>query len=126
MQCTRKEHITKGGNTTRVMAWEKREHGGLHYTRSKKVNGRVIREYVGGGILGEASARMDADERQQREGEAALWREERERLETLDGLTEELYEAAEVLAKAALLADGYHQHKRGEWRKRRGKQSPKE
>ena len=108
------------------MAWEKRERGGLYYTRSKKDNGRVIREYVGGGILGEASARLDADERQRREEKAALWREERERLEALDGQTEELYEAAEVMAKAALLGAGYHQHKRGEWRKRRGKQSPRD
>jgi hypothetical protein len=108
------------------MAWEKRERGGLYYTRSKKVNGRVIREYVGGGALGEVSARMDAEERRHREEEAAHWKEERERLEALDGLTKELYEAAEVLAKAALLAGGYHQHKRGEWRKRRGRQSPKD
>jgi hypothetical protein len=108
------------------MAWEKRERGGLYYTRSKKVNGRVVREYVGGGLLGEVSAQMDAEERRQRVKEAALWSEERERLEALDGLTEELYEAAEVLSKAALLAGGYHQHKRGEWRKRRGRQSQKD
>ena len=46
-------------------------------------------------------------------------------MESLDSLTEELYEAAEVLAKATLVAAGYHQHKRGEWRKKRGHQSPK-
>jgi hypothetical protein len=108
------------------MAWEKRERGGLYYTRSKKVNGRVVREYVGGGHLAEVTARMDAEERRHREEEAALWRKERERLEALDGLTEELYEAGEVLAKAALLAAGYHQHKRGEWRKRRGARNAKD
>ena len=31
--------------------WERRERGGLYYTRSRKEGGRVIREYVGGGIL---------------------------------------------------------------------------
>ena len=108
------------------MAWEKRERGGPYYTRSKKVNGRVIREYVGGGALGEIAARMDTLERRQREEEAALWREERERLEALDGITEELYEAAETLANATLVAAGYYRHKRGEWRKRRGNQSPKD
>ena len=108
------------------MAWERRERGGAYYTRSRKVNGRVIREYVGGGTLGEIAARMDALERLRREEEAALWREERERLEALDGLTEEVCEAAEVLAQAALVAAGYHQHKRGEWRKRRENQSPKD
>ena len=115
---------TEGGNTTGVMAWEKRERGGPYYTRSRKVDGRVVREYVGGGILGEIAARMDAHERRQREEAATFWREEREHLEALDGLMEELWEAAEVLSRAALLASGYHQHKRGEWRKKRGDQSP--
>jgi hypothetical protein len=105
--------------------WERRKRGGLYYTRSRKVDGRVVREYVGGGVLGEIAARMDADERRLREVEAALWIKEREGMETLDGLTEELYEAVEVLAQAALVAAGYRQHKRGEWRKRRGIRSPK-
>jgi len=105
--------------------WERRKRGGLYYTRSRKVDGRVVREYVGGGVLGEIAARMDADERRLREVEAALWIEEREGMETLDRLTEELYEAVEVLAQAVLVAAGYRQHKRGEWRKRRGIRSPK-
>ena len=104
--------------------WERRERGGLYYTRSRKVNGQVVREYVGGGVLGQLAALMDADERRRREEEAALWREKRQSLEALDGLAEELYEAVEVIARAALLAAGYHQHNRGEWRKRRGKQNP--
>jgi hypothetical protein len=108
-----------------VSPWERRERGGLYYTRSKKVKGEVVREYVGGGALGEIAARMDALERRQREEQAASWKEERERMEALEAPVEELCEAAEVLAKAALVAAGYHQHKRGEWRKRRGTQSPK-
>jgi|SRR5215207_4144826 len=104
------------------MPWEKRERGGFYYTRTKKVNGKVVREYVGGGILGELAARLDALERNQQKEEAAAWKEEREQMEALEAPVEELCEAAETLAKAALVADGYHQHKRGEWRKRRGKQ----
>jgi len=101
------------------MAWEKRKRGGAYYTRSRKVNGRVVREYVGGGALGELAALIDAQERQRREEEAAAWQEERERLEELAGLVDEFCEAVETVARATLLAAGFRQHNRGEWRRRR-------
>jgi hypothetical protein len=101
------------------MAWERRERGGPYYTRSRKVNGKVVREYVGGGLLGQIAARMDAEERRRREEEAAAWKEERERLEELAGLADELCEGVEVIAWAALLAAGFRRHKRGDWRRRR-------
>jgi hypothetical protein len=99
--------------------WERRERGGRYYTRSRKVNGRVVREYVGTGPLAEFVAQMDALKRLRREERAKAWREERESLEALDRSLEELYEAARVLTQATLLTAGFHQH-RGEWRKRRG------
>jgi hypothetical protein len=102
--------------------WERRERGGLYYTRSRKEGGKVIREYVGGGLLGELAARMDAEERRLREQEKVSRREARERLDALAASVEELCEAAEVLARAALIASGYHRHNRGEWRKRREQQ----
>ena len=99
--------------------WERRERGGLYYTRSRKVNGKVVREYVGGGVPGEIAARMDALKRRERDEEAATWKEEREQMEALEAPVEELCEAAEMLTKATLLASGYRQHNRGEWRKKR-------
>src|SRR5215212_8141388 len=101
------------------MAWERRERGGAYYTRSRKVNGKVVREYVGTGVLGELAALMDAEKRERREEEAASWREEKRNLEALVAPVEELHDAVEVLARAALIASGYHCHNRGEWRKRR-------
>jgi hypothetical protein len=103
--------------------WEKRERGGRYYCRSRKEGGRVVREYVGSGFLGELAARMDAEERRRREEREAGEREERERLDALAAPVEELCEAAEVIARAALIASGYHQHNRGEWRKRRGRRT---
>ncbi len=108
------------------MAWERRERGGPYYTRSKKVNGRVVREYVGGGVLGELAALMDAEERLQRGAEEAAWREERERLEELAGLVDESCEAVEAITRAALLAAGFRRHNRGEWRKPRDRETGKE
>jgi hypothetical protein len=101
------------------MAWERRKRGGLYYTRSKKIGGRVIREYVGSGPLAELAVLMDEEDRLRREEEAEAWRDDRERLEALEAPIAELCEITETLAQAALLAAGYHQHKRGEWRKRR-------
>ena len=97
--------------------WERRERGGLYYTRSRKEGGRVLREYVGGGVLGELAARTDEIERRERE-RAAADREERKMLEALDAPLTEAWEATETLFRAALVAAGYRQHNRGEWRKR--------
>jgi hypothetical protein len=105
------------------MGWESRQRGGLYYTRSRKENGRVVREYIGGGILGELAAQMDALERERREEQAARWKEEQEELDALEAPVEELSEASDLLVRAALLASGYRQHNRGEWRLRR---EPKE
>jgi hypothetical protein len=99
--------------------WERRERGGLYYTRSREEGGRVVREYVGAGPVAELAAKTDALKRLRHEEEAKAWREERESLEALDRPVEELCETAEILARATLLAAGYHQHHRSEWRKKR-------
>jgi hypothetical protein len=100
------------------MAWERRERGRRYYTRSRRVEGRVVREYVGGGALGELAACTDAEERERREAEASRERAEVQRLEELATPVLELCEVAEVLARAHLIAAGWHRHK-GEWRRRR-------
>ena len=79
----------------------------------------MVREYVGGGILGHLAALQDAQERRRREEEATLWKEERERLEALVAPVEDLCEAAEILYRAALLSAGFRRHQRGEWRRKR-------
>ena len=79
----------------------------------------MVREYVGGGALGQLAAQMDAQERQRREEEAAAWREDRERLEGLAALLDAFCEDVETVARAALIAAGFRRHKRGEWRKSR-------
>ncbi len=99
--------------------WERRERGGLYYTRSRKEGGRVVREYVGGGEQGELAARIDAEKRQRHQEERAEQNAERERFAALIAPLEELCEAAEVIARATLFAAGYRQHNRGEWRKTR-------
>ena len=102
------------------MGWESRGRGKRrYYTRSRWVDGRVIREYVGCGLLGEIAALEDEYKRRQREEEAAFWKEEKERLEAGAAFLDELAEVSEVLLRAHLLASGFHKHK-GQWRRKRG------
>jgi hypothetical protein len=101
------------------VGWEKRERGGRYYTRSRRVEGRVVREYIGGGLAGEIAAEADRIERERREAEELRQRHELERLEALSARVEELHEAAAILARAHLIAAGCHRHK-GEYRRARG------
>ena len=103
------------------MGWEK---GGRYYTRSRKIGRRVEREYVGGGVAGEQAARLDAERRAERQAAADQWKEQKARNEAIEAQLADVCERADLLARAALYAAGYHQHKR-QWRKRRGRQSEK-
>ena len=104
------------------MGWENRERGGHYYTRSRKVDGRVVREYVGGGLIGELAARFDEAEREKRKIEAAMERLERARIETLVALVVEQYEVAEILCRAALVDSGYRRYQ-GKWRRKRARRT---
>ncbi len=101
------------------MGWETRQRGGRYYTRSRKVNGRVVREYVGGGAIGQLAARLDAQDRASRRAERAQFDILTFEAEAVGEALAELDGICETLARCALLAAGYHRHHRGEWRKRR-------
>jgi hypothetical protein len=100
------------------MGWERRGNRDYYY-RATRVGGRVVREYVGTGRVAELVARMDALERDEQETDRQCARRERERIDALDAPLAELDELADLLARAALLAAGFRQHHRGEWRKQR-------
>jgi hypothetical protein len=96
------------------MGWEK----GRYYTRSHKINGRVVREYVGGDIVGELAAGIDERRRERRKQEREAWLAHKKEIESEDESFDEACKAAELLAKAAMIVAGYHYH-RGEWRLKR-------
>jgi len=101
------------------MGWETRQRGGRYYTRSRKVKGRVVREYIGRGEVAEAVATLDALDRLEHLEKAEALRQENRRLDEADRAVDELCELGELAARAALRATGYRQHKRGQWRRRR-------
>lgn len=90
-----------------------------YYYRARKVNGRVVREYVGTGEVARLAAMMDDVDRRQRENERSERKALQAEMQALDDAVERFDELAERLARAALQAAGFHRHKRGEWRRRR-------
>src|SRR5262245_14694767 len=102
------------------MSWEVRKRGRQYYTRSRRVGGRVVREYVGCGRIAELAARVDNIKREERKLEAAELASIREVDAELDGLIARICQLADVLGRFALMDAGYHNH-RGQWRRRREK-----
>ena len=99
------------------MAWQQRGRG-LYYTRSRRVDGKVKRTYVGSGPVAQLAAALDAGHRAQRLATTAAKQTLIARLKTVDELTSEFDECVAILTEATLLAAGYHQHDRGQWRRR--------
>jgi hypothetical protein len=96
------------------MAWERG-----YYYRVKRIDGSVVREYVGRGEVAELAARLDLIERHRREGERAQIREVKDQLSELEQCVLEADALADLVAEAGILAAGYRKHHRGAWRKQR-------
>src|SRR5262249_28978696 len=98
--------------------------GCTFYLRSVRRGGRVTSEYVGSGELAwlaDARARDRKDEREARRRPMAA------RLARMDRMaaTIETYGTlADHVFRVAMEAAGFHQHKRGEWRRRRMNATP--
>ena len=78
-----------------------------------------MREYVGGGALGQRAAEADAEARRERQRLAAIWTARRARLEDAGELSRRFFDAVERHARGELVLAGYRQHHRGEWRRSR-------
>ena len=101
------------------MAWETRARGTRYYTRTRRVNGRRVREYVGRGSVGELAEREDRARREARVAARAerLRRQEEDR--AVRDLIVGIERQAATLVAITLVAAGYHRPKRGQWRRRR-------
>jgi hypothetical protein len=97
------------------MAWER----GRYYTRSRRVNGRVVRQYLGRGPEAHLAAALDARRRQEREAGRLALQAEAERQRAVDLPLRAFARLTDLLAGAALVLAGFHRHDRGPWRKSR-------
>jgi hypothetical protein len=100
------------------MGWETRKGSkGSYYTRSRRVDGRVVREYIGTGPVAEFIADLDELERYQQQMERDKFKREREAQSSIDRKIDEETRLIQALTRAVLLVNGYHRHK-GQWRKK--------
>ena len=100
------------------MAWERRGRR-RYYTRSRRENGRIVREYVGRGLVGETAALEDEQAREERRATREAQLAEQEAANAAAAALAALDEAIRHSARRTLEAEGFHEH-RGVWRRRRG------
>lgn len=94
--------------------------GRVYYYRSRRVNGRVRREYAGAAEAALMYAKWDQIDRDRRDFEA--WERATHRRRTDEALDAgaRFDRLAERVFRAAMFLTGHCQHKRGEWRRARG------
>ena len=98
------------------MGWDR----GRYYTRTRRIGGRIVREYVGTGPVAALAAELDRLDREARKHRAGDLRRAVADLDDLAALIDPVDTLAVVVGKALLLAAGYRQHHRSEWRAHRG------
>ena len=104
------------------MGWEYRN-GKPYFYKKERVHGRVKSTYLGRGALALFEEQIAELQQERIEQERAERQQERAAFAALaaplPGVLETVA-AARVAAQQALEAAGYHQHARGQWRKKRG------
>jgi len=100
------------------MAWETRS-GRPYFYHSAKVDGRVVKDYVGTGPVAELAARLEARDRRRRRESAEALEADRARVAPADAASAALDVVVDDLVAASLLAAGYHRPNYAPWRRRR-------
>jgi len=103
------------------MAWETRNGRGRYYTRSRRQNGRVVRVYLGSGDVAKLAALIDEQERARRKAETIARQADLAEMQAVEAAVADIFQLVDLATRLALVANGYHQHNRGEWRYQRVK-----
>ncbi len=107
-------------NTGGCMGWSRgRDRRYWYYSRAKRVGGRIITQYIGGGDAGERAAAEDAQRRAQRRAERETRLAEQQRWSEAQTVSDDLSAGVDLLMQLLLILNGYHRHDGGEWRRRR-------
>ena len=100
------------------MAWERRGNGKFYY-RSRRVQGRVVKEYVGGGEAGHQAAAADQASRKSRRQAVWLGKEENKDVDDLVVQLNEFGTLLDQVLTCQLLCAGWKKHHR-QWRSGNG------
>ncbi len=99
------------------MGWETRGSKSYYY-RKERSGGRVRSVYVGSGETARLIAQLDDLQTDEREGNRAIARTEREQWQEQDAELDRVCVLIKTFTTGALLAAGFHTHKR-QWRRRK-------
>ena len=99
------------------MGWETRGNGRYYYRKTRR-GGRVRSEYLGAGLVAELRAEADDLSRQRRQLEDEARRAEVDAERRTAATLAEVDRMVQDLTAAALIAAGYHAHRR-QWRRQR-------
>jgi hypothetical protein len=100
------------------MAWEQRGTK-RYYTRTRRLHGRRVREYYGNGERAEQAAAEDEYRQALRTLTRNAIKRHVGRFADADAVLNRLEGMTQRLTRASLLAAGFRQHHRGEWRRPR-------
>ncbi len=104
------------------MGWEKRKNGRYYYTKTR-IGSRVISNYVGNGRNAELIDQLSAMCREEAMQKRASIAAEIEAMEAEDQAVDDIVAAVDKLMRETLQAAGFHQHARGQWRRKRNGKS---
>ena len=99
------------------MAFEQRGNG-VYYYRKERQGGKVKSVYGGGGLLGACFEALDRESREERAFKQQQRKEAAGAMRAIDRAAKESWKEIRAAHEAAMMAAGYHKHKR-QWRKKR-------
>ena len=103
------------------MAWKR----GYLY-RNRRVGKKVVTEYWGNGFSALLAEQVNERVKAEAEAKRREWQAIQDEQQRLDKMVNDFGQLAAAYADAVLLLNGYRQHKRSEWRKKRGKSASRE
>jgi hypothetical protein len=108
----------KSGTKGEAMALEERGYS-TYYYRSCREGKRVKRRYVAAGYAARLAAALDSHCRVRKRLAREVPQAAGDAWDAACGPLDKLIAVTDLLVTATLLAEGFHRHKQGEWRRRR-------